>query len=100
MMKCDMCYDRTSVGSKPMCAIGLPESAPCSSARARRSSVSVRVRGPSNTFRFGSQIVTTKVHMMVPLGAVVQHIDVTAALRDEAVDPTEMLANVFEGIGG
>ena len=25
MMKCDMCYDRTSVGRKPMCRDGLSE---------------------------------------------------------------------------
>ena len=27
MMKCDMCYDRTSVGKKPMCATVCPSQA-------------------------------------------------------------------------
>ena len=27
MMKCDMCYDRTSVGKRPMCATVCPSQA-------------------------------------------------------------------------
>jgi len=64
MMKCDMCYDRTSVGKKPMCATVCPSQAltfaePASIARERRET-------PTNIFYFGDQKVVTKVFMMVP----------------------------------
>jgi Fe-S-cluster-containing dehydrogenase component len=29
MMKCDMCYDRTSVGKRPMCATVCPSQQKC-----------------------------------------------------------------------
>src|SRR5262245_53494516 len=64
MMKCDMCYDRTSVGRKPMCATVCPSQAltfttPEQIARDRR-------ERPTNVFHFGGQRVTTKVFLMVP----------------------------------
>ena len=63
MMKCDMCWDRTSVGLRPMCATVCPSQAlayvtPESIAASRR-------EVPRNRFRFGNQEVTTKVFMMV-----------------------------------
>lgn len=76
MMKCDMCFDRTSVGKKPMCATVCPSQAlsfvtPETIARARR-------EVPVNVFRFGEQEVRTKVSMMAAAG--VTAIDVTAVL--------------------
>ena len=67
MMKCDMCYDRTSAGKRPMCATVCPSQAlsyapPESMARNRRDK-------PTNVFRFGNQTVTTKVFMMAPADA-------------------------------
>lgn len=67
MMKCDMCYDRTSVGKRPMCATVCPSQAlayvpPERIARERR-------ERPTNVFQFGNQVVTTKVFMMVPVEA-------------------------------
>ena len=64
MMKCDMCYDRTSVGMRPMCATVCPSQAlayvrPEVIAQGRR-------ERPSNVFYFGRQRVQTKVFMMVP----------------------------------
>ena len=75
MMKCDMCYDRTSVGKRPMCATVCPSQAlafvaPEKIARERR-------EVPVNTFRFGAEVVTTKVSMMVPLGTEAITMDVT-----------------------
>ncbi len=66
MMKCDMCYDRTSAGKRPMCATVCPSQAlaymlPEEIARTRREK-------PVNDFRFGQQSVTTKVFMMAPAG--------------------------------
>jgi Fe-S-cluster-containing dehydrogenase component len=64
MMKCDMCYDRTSEGKRPMCATVCPSQAlayvPAEQIRRER-----RER-PTNVFQFGHQRVTTKVFMMVP----------------------------------
>jgi Fe-S-cluster-containing dehydrogenase component len=66
MMKCDMCYDRTSQGLRPMCATVCPSQAlayvPAEQMRRER-----RER-PTNVFQFGNQVVTTKVFMMVPPG--------------------------------
>ena len=64
MMKCDMCYDRTSVGKKPMCATVCPSQAlafvsPDEIRKTRR-------ERPTNVFHFGKQRVTTKVFMMMP----------------------------------
>lgn len=74
MMKCDMCYDRTSVGKRPMCATVCPSQAlayvPAETiARTRREK-------PTNTFHFGNQKVTTKVFMMAPPDAAAITVDV------------------------
>lgn len=63
MMKCDMCWDRTSVGKRPMCATVCPSQA---LSYVRPEEIARRREAPTNTFRFGNQIVTTKVFMMVP----------------------------------
>jgi Fe-S-cluster-containing dehydrogenase component len=63
MMKCDMCYDRTSVGKKPMCATVCPSGA---LAYVRPAEIALRRERPVNRFRFGNQTVTTKVFMMAP----------------------------------
>jgi Fe-S-cluster-containing dehydrogenase component len=74
MMKCDMCYDRTSEGLRPMCATVCPSQAlayvPLDRIRAER-----RER-PTNVFQFGAQRVTTKVFMMVPEGQDAVSVDV------------------------
>jgi Fe-S-cluster-containing dehydrogenase component len=62
MMKCDMCFDRTSIGKKPMCATVCPSQAlffgtPDEVSRMRN-------EHPVNEFHFGSQVVRTKVRMM------------------------------------
>jgi Fe-S-cluster-containing dehydrogenase component len=64
MMKCDMCYDRTSVGKRPMCATVCPSQAlsyvaPERIPRERRET-------PTNVFWFGRERVKTKVFYMVP----------------------------------
>jgi Fe-S-cluster-containing dehydrogenase component len=66
MMKCDMCYDRTSTGLRPMCATVCPSQALAYVPRAKL--LASRREVPVNTFRFGRQVVRTKVQMMVPPG--------------------------------
>jgi Fe-S-cluster-containing dehydrogenase component len=98
MMKCDMCYDRTSVGLKPMCATVCPSQAlyygPHDSIAA------LRPRSvPIDTFDFGGQRIRTRVRMMVPRDHVPAAVDVVGAMRlapapqDMADDP--LLANLY-----
>ncbi len=72
MMKCDLCYDRTSVGGKPMCATVCPSQALTFTTleevqRTRRGR-------PVNEWTFGQEVVKTKVFVMVPPG--VERVDV------------------------
>ena len=82
MMKCDMCWDRTSVGKRPMCATVCPSQAlayvtPERIAKERREK-------PTNVFQFGRQTVTTKVFMMVPPAMSAVEMDVVDYMRVEA----------------
>ena len=78
MMKCDMCYDRTSVGKKPMCASVCPSQALFFGTRAEIERLRPSSR-PINAFQFGAQTITTKVNMMVPKHGLIALVDVTAA---------------------
>jgi Fe-S-cluster-containing dehydrogenase component len=74
MMKCDMCYDRTSEGKRPMCATVCPSQALAyvpwdEIERTRR-------ERPVNVFFFGNERVTTKVFMMAPADADAIHVDI------------------------
>lgn len=64
MMKCDMCYDRTSTGKKPMCATVCPSQAlafmTLEEFQRTRSGVA------TNEWQFGEQAVRTKVYLVVP----------------------------------
>jgi Fe-S-cluster-containing dehydrogenase component len=73
MMKCDMCYDRTSVGKRPMCATVCPSQA---LAYVKPESMLGRRERPTNTFVFGRQTVTTKVSIMLPASVEALSIDV------------------------
>ena len=66
MMKCDMCYDRTSVGKRPMCATVCPSGALFFGPR--EEGERLRRERPARRFDFGSEIVRTKVGLMVPAG--------------------------------
>jgi Fe-S-cluster-containing dehydrogenase component len=94
MMKCDMCYDRTSVGLKPMCASVCPSQALAFGTREEMARLRPRAR-PVNGFRFGDQIVRTKVNLMVPVEAPAELIDVTAAMFEPTVGH-EMIEEVFD----
>ena len=75
MMKCDMCYDRTSVGLRPMCATVCPSQA--LTFVPPEQIVQTRREQPVNVFQFGKQTVKTKVSVMLPSG--VQSLSVDAA---------------------
>ncbi|MBI2265374.1 MAG: 4Fe-4S binding protein [Armatimonadetes bacterium] len=84
MMKCDMCYDRTSVGKKPMCASVCPSQALFYGARDQIERQRPRSR-PIHRFLFGRQIIVTKVHLMVPFESPVAPMDVIAAFRETVI---------------
>ena len=81
MMKCDMCYDRTSEGRKPMCATVCPSGALFYGTREQIERDRPLSR-PTNEFRFGQQTITTKVNLMVPRTRRTEYVDVTAALGE------------------
>jgi Fe-S-cluster-containing dehydrogenase component len=81
MMKCDMCYDRTSTGKRPMCATVCPSGALAYAPREEIERQRLRSR-PMNRFTFGRQTITTKVNMMVPRPAAVEQVDVTSAMHE------------------
>jgi Fe-S-cluster-containing dehydrogenase component len=83
MMKCDMCYDRTSVGKKPMCATVCPSQALFFGTRDEIDRLRPR-SAPVNRFQFGDQTITTQVAVMVPRTPAARdaYVDVTAAMDD------------------
>jgi Fe-S-cluster-containing dehydrogenase component len=85
MMKCDMCYDRTSVGLKPMCASVCPSQALFFGTREEIRALRPQSK-PINSFRFGAQTITTKVFMMVPDEPGIDVVDVVASLHEPVID--------------
>lgn len=65
MMKCNMCYDRTSVGKKPMCATVCPSGALFYGTREEIQKLRPNST-PVNKFMFGEEEVNTKVNVMMP----------------------------------
>ncbi|QDU88807.1 Anaerobic dimethyl sulfoxide reductase chain B [Pirellulimonas nuda] len=89
MMKCDMCYDRTSEGKKPMCATVCPSQALHFGTMEEVEALRPNSH-PINSFQFGQQTIRTKVRMMVPRNAKVTHLDVAAGMFvDEAEDDAD-----------
>ncbi|HVX85575.1 MAG TPA: 4Fe-4S dicluster domain-containing protein [Phycisphaerae bacterium] len=82
MFKCDMCYDRSSMGKKPMCATVCPSQALFFGTREEIERIRPRST-PINTFQFGRQTITTKVNMMVPKRGAIRHVDVLSAMHQE-----------------
>lgn len=99
MMKCDMCYDRTSEGKRPMCATVCPSQALFFGSREEIERLRPRSR-PINEFHFGFQTIHTKVRMMIPREATVQYLDVAEAMenRQDAseVEDAMLSAALFE----
>src|SRR3954451_11025160 len=81
MMKCDMCYDRSSVGKKPTCATVCPSQALFFGTREQIEQLRPMSK-PINEFRFGQQTITTEVFVMAPRRgrAIAPYLDVAAAL--------------------
>lgn len=84
MMKCDMCYDRTSIGKKPMCATVCPSQALTFGTKEEILALRESSK-PVNEFVFGHQVIKTKVYMMVPKESQVANIDVTSQLEQQTL---------------
>jgi Fe-S-cluster-containing dehydrogenase component len=63
MMKCDHCYDRTSIGLAPMCASVCPSQALWFGTP--EEFYATRSGSLADTFVFGAQVVKTKVQTVV-----------------------------------
>ena len=79
MMKCDMCYDRTSVGKKPMCATVCPSQALMYGTP--EEIAAQRGGTPINEFVFGGRTIRTKVNLMMPHGSKRLEVKAGAAIR-------------------
>ncbi|WP_394823189.1 4Fe-4S dicluster domain-containing protein [Pendulispora albinea] len=92
MMKCDMCYDRTSIGKKPMCATVCPSQALFFGTREQIDALRPQSM-PTNRFTFGEQTITTRVNVMVPRHKAppAPHLDVTSAMDERPQNRTVRL---------
>jgi Fe-S-cluster-containing dehydrogenase component len=83
MMKCDMCYDRSSSGRKPMCAAVCPSQALFFGTREQIEQLRP-LSVPVNRFQFGRQSISTRVFMMMPRRLVERrpYVDVTEAMAE------------------
>ena len=79
MMKCDMCYDRTSVGKKPMCATVCPSQALFFGTP--EEIAALRGGVPVNEFVFGGRTIRTKVNIMMPAGTKRMEVRSSAPIR-------------------
>ena len=95
MMKCDLCYDRTSIGKKPMCATVCPSQAltfmtPEELERTRRGRA-------VNEWVFGEERVKTKVAVVVPHQVKEVHVDlVQIGKRKQVAEPDDVAALLEE----
>jgi Fe-S-cluster-containing dehydrogenase component len=95
MMKCDMCYDRTSIGLKPMCASVCPSQALAFTTREEMARMRPNARAV-DSFQFGAQTIRTKVKVMIPADALPEVIDVTAAMYEPTIGH-DLLDDIFGG---
>ncbi len=84
MMKCDQCYDRTSIGKLPMCASVCPSQALFFGTEEEITRLRPK-SAPVNTFQFGAQTITTRTRMLVPKNNVPEQLDVLSAMHQPTI---------------
>ncbi len=94
MMKCDMCYDRTSRGLKSMCASVCPSQAIFFGTSEEIAKLRPLAKA-INEFQFGEQSIKTKVNLLVPANDLIDSLDVTAEL-DSSDEDDMMMASLYE----
>ncbi len=87
MIKCDMCYDRTSIQLKPMCATVCPSEALFFGPKSHIEKM--RKNKANNKFVFGQQHLTTKVYLMTDSSASATEMDVVAFMSTAHLDEGE-----------
>ncbi len=87
MIKCDMCYDRTSIQLKPMCATVCPSEAIFFGPKSHIEKM--RKNKANNKFVFGKQHLTTKVYLMTDSNAEATEMDVVAFMSAAHLDEGE-----------
>jgi Fe-S-cluster-containing dehydrogenase component len=87
MMKCDMCYDRSSVGKKPMCATVCPSGALTftSMEEIQRTRQGI----PINSWQIGGEEIKTKVYVMVPREVEKVHVGLVQIATTPAALPAD-----------
>jgi Fe-S-cluster-containing dehydrogenase component len=92
MMKCDMCYDRSSVGRKPMCATVCPSQALFFGTREQVEQLRP-LSTPVNRFQFGAQAISTRVFVMTPRAVAARQpwVDVTSAMDERPRERSVLL---------
>ncbi len=103
MMKCDMCYDRTSVGLKPMCATVCPSEALFFGTPEE---IAERRSQPVNEFNFGGRTIRTLVSVMMPAshrrmdvkpGQVIRKNDLLGKVNPDGLIENVNLLSMVEG---
>lgn len=74
MQKCDMCYDRTAIGKKPMCATVCPSGALFYGSKEEIALLRPQ-SNPINKWMFGQQEIETRVFVMMPPDVKVMKVD-------------------------
>ncbi|HVS36971.1 MAG TPA: 4Fe-4S dicluster domain-containing protein [Gemmataceae bacterium] len=97
MMKCDMCYDRTSTGRKPMCASVCPSGALFFGTREQLTQERPNSK-PMNRFQFGGQSITTKVRVLAPRHGRAEYVDVLSAMGEETAGKRIALDMMMDGL--
>jgi Fe-S-cluster-containing dehydrogenase component len=93
MMKCDYCYDRTSAGKRPMCATVCPSQALSFTTHPE---IERTRRGTAvNEWKFGEEVVRTKVYLMMPSPGRTVNADLVPLRRREAA--ADDVAALLEG---
>ena len=96
MMKCDYCYDRTSAGKRPMCATVCPSQA---LAFTTREEIERKRQGTAiNLWKFGGEVVRTKISVIVPTG--VSEIGIGQSALSRAGGPAGASEDVAVLLGG
>lgn len=96
MMKCDLCYDRTSVGQGPMCATVCPSQA---LAFTTLEEIERTRKGKAiNHWVFGRETVHTKVYVVVPNGVDAVRMDQVPSKPSEAQANRADVASILEEV--
>src|SRR5690606_3686886 len=93
MMKCDMCYDRTSTGRKPMCATVCPSVSLLYGTPDEIETLR-KCASPIKRFQVGNQVINTKVNMLAPREHTPPFLDVAAAMKEPPVGH-DILLNIL-----